>query len=169
MPHIVSLPLDNLKPMHQLGYNARIHGILHKNQLLCALLPALAKELILQLADLDPLALGFAVSEKRVLDLDFGDPVEDALFGGGRSKRRLDACVEVGDAAVVCVGLDGEIEVGGADGLALDPADALELEDGVVVVGQRLVLIFLRACVSLFFSLIFFSFLLFFSLVSLLV
>lgn len=44
---------------------------------------------------------------------------------------------------VVGVELDAELEVGGADGFALDEAYVLDLEDGLVVVGEGFVLNFM--------------------------
>ena len=48
--------------------------------------------------------------------------------------------VDVREAFVVGVLLDVEVDICEADGFALEPADALEGEDGVGVVGERLVL-----------------------------
>lgn len=74
-----------------------------------------------------------------MLEVDDLLPVQEALLGGLRADGRLDARVEASDA-VLLVDLDGEFQGGCADGLALDPADLLEDEDGVLVVGKGLVL-----------------------------
>lgn len=66
-------------------------------------------------------------------------PVQDSLFGGSldsASGGLVD--VDVGDAGFVDVLLDGEGDGGEVDGFALEPADALEGEDGVGWVGEGL-------------------------------
>lgn len=76
-----------------------------------------------------------------MLEVDDLLPVEESLLGGLRPEGGLDARVEARDA-VLLVDLDGQLQGRGADGLALEPADLLEDEDGLLVVGKRLVLCF---------------------------
>lgn len=66
-------------------------------------------------------------------------PIQDTLLRGALDStggRLVD--VDVGDAGFVNVLLDGEGDGGEVDGFALEPADALEGEDGVGWIGEGL-------------------------------
>lgn len=141
MSDIVPLAADDLKAMDQFCHNTRFQLILRKNQLFGAVLPSLGQELVVQLRDLDQLGPVLAAAKQRVLEVDDLLPVQESLLGRLRPDGGLDARVEAGDA-VLLVDLDGQLQSGGADGLALDPADFLEDEYGLLVIGKRLVLFF---------------------------
>lgn len=87
----------------------------------------------------EPLGLAGQRAEDVVLVRVLG-PVDHAVLGSALDAaggRRLD--VDDGDAVLDLLG-DGESDGRDADGLALEPANALEREDGLGIIGDGLVL-----------------------------
>lgn len=142
VPHIPPLALHNLETP-DLGSRPAVIDRLdpRRDPLGAAVLPALGQERVahLQRARL-PLgaALHFAEEPVAVLAVLV---VEGAVLGRAldAARRRL-LDVDVRQARVVRVLLGVEADGGEADGLAREPADALEREAGVDVAGERFVL-----------------------------
>lgn len=93
--------------------------------------PAFLEEVDLNILRLGPLGLGDDVSEGCVFSLTFR-PAEDSQLAACRDSAR-DGLVDVDDfnTLLVLVVIDRKSDGSDADGLSLDPADALHREDGV--------------------------------------
>lgn len=133
MPDIVPLTTDHLKAVDKLGDNSCVHLILGENQLLGTLLPALGEKFIVKLGNRNVLGPVLAAPEQWVLEVDHLFPVKETLLSGGRAHGGFDAGVEL-CCSVLLVDLDGQLQGGGANGLALDPANLLDHQDGLLII-----------------------------------
>jgi len=147
-PGIISLPIHNRKPPNLprrpplLLINRQTLNMLlpiRTRNLFLALKPSLLQEIIINLLERAPTRLALDVTEDVVIVCVL-DPVERAQLG-----RAFDAAgcglldVDVGYVVfgvLLCVEGDG----GEGDGFACPPADALEGEDGVGIVGEGFIL-----------------------------
>ena len=107
--------------------------------------PVLLEPLALDLVESGTPTLGEDRSEEMVLVLALG-PIKRAVLGSARhpASKGLDD-INALDTLVVLVVVDVEVDASHGDGLPGEPANALEAEDLVGVVTERLVLLWLMA------------------------